>query len=68
MLEMMWLIEHEEAKANKAHQENLRESSAKEFIEALERGLPQGAKLGRVYFTPSSYQVNYKKYNFSNEI
>lgn len=53
----MWAIEHQEAHFSKLFQDNLRMSTAKEFTDALERGLPAGAKLGRCYFTPASYQV-----------
>ena len=57
---MMWNIEHQEAYYAKKFQDEYRMSTAKEFLDALERGLPIGSKLGRCYFTPASYQVSFR--------
>ena len=49
-------------KWTKLSQRNLRSSLANDFLEALEKGIPENGKLGKVFIAPKTFAGSRKYY------
>lgn len=55
---MVWTIEFFESVQHKKRQGNMRNIVAPEYAQYLARGLQPGQRLGGIFFTGTSYQVD----------